>query len=219
MELAGKLAELYDRIKLKLGGEYVVVELSPEAFLACLKEAYEVIEPYVNEVRYQTFVPQPKIDLRALGISDIAAVYEAPYGVRDVEFNPLSVYVNATRMNFRSFAERQAMLSEIAAQTRKTFKFEDGFLYLDGYTTNVTVEYFPKFAYETSSDELAVSWVGRYVQALCKEVVGRVRTKFVPENLPVGFDGESLLSEALEEKTRLTNELSEKNYGYTSVRR
>lgn len=219
MEIAGKLATLYSRIRIKLGGDVLSVELSPEAFVACLQESYEAIEPYVNEVKYQSFPSQPRIDLRAYGVSDVAAVYEAPYGVRDVEFNPLSVYVNATRMNFRSFAERQSMLSEIASQTRKTFKFEDGYLYLDGYTTTVTVEYFPKFSYETSNDELAVSWVGRYVQALCKEVVGRIRSKFVPENLPVGFDGDSLLSEALEEKSRLISELTENKYGYTSVRR
>ena len=77
----------------------------------------------------------------------------------------------------------------------------------------------PIFEYNTSDDDMAISWIGRYTQALCKEVVGRIRSKFTPSGLPVEFDGSSLVQEAIAEKESLYNEISEKGLGLISIRR
>ena len=184
-----------------------------------LKEAVEIYTPYATETKFVTVPSASRIDMTKYGASEIEEVYESPQGVRDIEFNPLAVLVNATKLNFKEFAIRQATLSEIGAQTRKHFQFHEGYLYLDGFVGNVTIEYFPIFEYNTSDDEVAISWIGRYTQALCKELVGRIRSKFTPNNLPVEFDGSTLLAEAASEKESLMNEITEKGLGHISMRR
>lgn len=211
--------ELYLRIINKLGSEFVEVELTPQAFGYCLNEAIEVYTPYVNDLRTLSFTAAKRIDLSPYNVQEVLKVYESPYGVRNVEFDPLAVLVNGTKMNFQTFANRQMILSEIDALTRKHFRYEHPYLYLDGYNGLVTVEYYPEFTFEDLADELAISWISAYTQALCKEVVGRIRSKAVPTNLPVEFDGPSLLQEANEEKQRLQEQIREQGLGSILSRR
>ena len=145
MDSLSRTDGLYKRIMSKLGAGVLEVELKEEMFTEALKEAIEIFQPYVTESKFITLPSASKIDMSKYGASEVEEVYENPYGVRDIEFNPLAVLINSKKLNFKDFAIRQATLSEVGAQTRKHFQFHEGFLYLDGFVGNVTVEYYPYF--------------------------------------------------------------------------
>lgn len=61
-------------------------------------------------------------------------------------------------------------------------------------------------------NEVGRQWVRQYCLAICKQILGRVRSKFRNLNLPSGdaqLDGESLLQEGREEETRLRDQFVE----------
>ena len=68
-------------------------------------------------------------------------------------------------------------------------------------------------------DERAKTWIFDYSVALCKESLGRIRSKYKSTSTPLELDGETLVQEAQQEKERLHQELSELGYGEFRVLR
>jgi hypothetical protein len=99
----------------------------------------------------------------------------------------------------------------------KGFKFLNNKLYLYNYTGRVSIEYIPKNLefHELESD--LQSWIIKYVKCLCKEALGRIRSKYKSSSAPFELDGDTLLSEFSEERTQLEDELSTSQKGFFFV--
>ena len=221
-----KSDSLFQRILSRLGASTVKVELELSDFMACLDEAVDTYSPYISETETITVVAGVSVDLRKKvsvdlrkkvpDILGVVQVYESPRSssLEGIEFDPLAVVANRSgKVDLQRYATVGADMSELTYLTRPGYKFDGGILYLDGYYGNVTVEYYRAFSYETTRDEKATSWVNRYTMALCKELVGRKRSKFTPNALPMEFDGATLIQEADTEKTGLLTEITEQGLG------
>lgn len=97
------------------------------------------------------------------------------------------------------------------------FKQIDDKLYLYNYTGLVTVEYMPKVVSYESLDEKLQTWVKDYTLALCKETIGRVRSKFKSNASPFELDGDTLLNEALDAQRELQDSLRDTGEGFFYV--
>ena len=111
----------------------------------------------------------------------------------------------------------QAQSSFLYSNVNKGFKFLNNKLYLYNYTGKVTIEYIPKHIDFCDLESNIQSWCIRYTKCLCKEALGRIRSKYKSNSGPFEMDGDTLLSEYSEERTQLEDELNSSQTGFFFV--
>lgn len=111
----------------------------------------------------------------------------------------------------------QARSSFLYSNVNKGFRFFKDKLYLFNYNGNVTIEYIPKSMHFHDLESNLQSWVIKYTKCLCKEALGRIRSKYKSSSGPFELDGDTLLNEYSEERTQLEDELSTSQNGFFFV--
>lgn len=81
-----------------------------------------------------------------------------------------------------------------------------------GGVSNISNIPFGRISYANINSGIAHQWIRQMTLALCKEVLGRVRSKFQTIPIPgreLTLDGDKLLSEAREDQTRIRDQFKE----------
>ena len=209
--------EYIDNIKILLGGDILSLEIKDESISKMIDLSVNKISPYVNDTHFITAYASNFIELDD-DVVDVIRVFESPDYSNHLNIDETSVnIINPYNMiNYQIESVRRAELEYLID---KDFRYIDNKLYLDDYTGPITIEVEKKVTIDNLKDEVALNWVFDYALASCKEVVGRIRTKFKPNNIPIELDGETLLNEALESKERLESKIQELSYGIFYARR
>lgn len=203
-------------IRLLLGeGVIELRELGKDDVPRLIEMAYDIIKPYIADRKFITVVAARSVDLTEYKVLEPIRVLPAniiPYNI-----NPASelmfdfqVYRTLDNRRVNTIVDNYSIMDyEIP------FEFNDGILMLSpgSIIGQVTVEAIVEVPLKELKDERAMSWIQKYSLALCKERIGRIRSRFKPNNVPVDMDGEQMISEAQSEKSQLENELTSSNFG------
>lgn len=221
------MSTLAERVKNSLGYPKVDIEINNDDIDMMIEDALTTISPYVSDTYFVTVPATPGgdvgpcyVDMTPYDTVDVVKVFNSPR----IAANNISGIYNVNEFFVRQFqtdkekllmaGQQQALLDALIPES---WKYIDGKLYLMNYMDEVTVEYVKRVTYSGLRDEKAKQWVDRYVLALAKERVGRIRSKFKSANFPVELDGDTLLSEGLSDKEKLIGELVERNYWLFTV--
>lgn len=210
------IPETIEDIKLTLGGTVLDLEITDTDIERIILKAYRVAKPYISEVKKITRQASRKMDLRNDKVLDVFRVIPTIPSIHgDEMLFDFQVYSSQKVLDI-GMVQRSAM-----RDIYYPFDFQDGFLYLsEGYVMGmVTLECIVDLDISELKDERVVTWIESYATALCKETIGRIRSKFKSNNLPVELDGETLLSEAQSEKTDLENSLKNEDFGFNLILR
>lgn len=168
----------------------------------------------------------------AMQAQDVIELKEALEVIRVYDSESVALEINDTTLfnSFYSFKLNSNQnntikdISIIKAQNNasqsiftKGFKFFKDKLYLYNYSGRVTIEYIPKNLEFHELESNLQSWIIKYTKCLCKEALGRIRSKYKSNSGPFEMDGDTLLSEFSEERTQLEDELSTSQNGFFFV--
>ena len=168
----------------------------------------------------------------AMQAQDVIELKEALEVIRVYDSESVALEINDTTLfnSFYSFKLNSNQnntikdISIIKAQNNasqsiftKGFKFFKDKLYLYNYSGRVTIEYIPKDLEFHELESNLQSWIIKYTKCLCKEALGRIRSKYKSNSGPFEMDGDTLLSEFSEERTQLEDELSTSQNGFFFV--
>lgn len=215
------VSQMVDDIKLLLGGNVVSLEIDEEEISNLIHMAYRKIRPKLSAVKYLTLPCATCIDLSGQNVIDVIRCY--PTVSMNTQYTQTSSneylfdFQIYDTYNYTNNIDRQVSIVRNAslADYNIGFFFENNKLYIseNNVTSNVTVECLVESTIEELNDDKVESWIQDYSVALCKETIGRIRSKYRPQNLPVELDGETLLSEAQSEKQDAIQQLEEKDFG------
>lgn len=220
-------SEIIESIKLSLGGNILKLELNDDQIEILLKSAYKKISPYANElkdisipagVRVYDFENEDVIDVIKVVYADSSSLYKAPFPEslsmknRHFAYNGghLPLYKNYRKKTSYQLLGSMLMHSMPIIDRGINFKFSENKLYISGGSTDapMTATCIVKLSdISNLKNERVIAWLTDYTLALCKESIGRIRSRFSPQTANYKFDGEILLSEAHEDKARLESEL------------
>lgn len=208
-----------ENVKYSLGFPSINLEINDDVidsfFLLALTKAIdysnytEAVSKPMQEVIY---MPEA---LAVVRVSDTDSI------ITELDDSALfSYYYHSREFNtngYRDLLITQARSSFLYNNVNKGFKFFNNKLYLYNYNGKVTIEYIPKSMQFHELESNLQSWVIKYTKCLCKEALGRIRSKYKSSSGPFELDGDTLLSEYSEERTQLEDELSTSQNGFFFV--
>lgn len=207
-------ADYVANIKTMLGHPRVTVEATDEQIEACVLRAFKECSPYITDTKTETIsVTGQRINLTAYSVDYVTAVYKVP-GTYDYDdpFSFPGIAVNNYDYNrLLETGLHQRLINTV--RTDLSYRFDSPYLYIDvGFPASeqVTIEYVPKKS--TVSDVQGDFWedkLFRLALAYSKEIVGRIRSKYKPQNYPFELDGDTLLSEAATEIVDIRQSLTD----------
>lgn len=214
--------KLINYVRLMLGGKKVHLEIDEDDISDLIDYSFAKIKPYIVDTKYITlpYARVIKIKERAeeelwVSIEDVMKVFrcdQAYYSSTERMFD-----FEILRMD-RASVFKWVLGSYPITQTQEDidFRYINGNLYLDSQSTYqglITAEVVVTPTYEGLVDEHAKQWIQDYTLAQAKMVIGRIRSKFRPQGIPVELDGETLLGEGTNEIQTLESRLSELQFG------
>lgn len=220
-------SEIIESVKLSLGGNILKLELSDEHIEILLKSAYKKISPYANELKEISIPAGVRVyDFKNEDVIDVIKVVYGNISNLNANLSPETITMqnryypyNGGHLplgrNFRNRTSYQLLGSMLMhsmpiIDRGINFKFSENKLYISGGGENAPMTATCMVKLSDISDlknERVIAWLTDYTLALCKESIGRIRSRFSPQTANYKFDGEILLSEAHEDKARLESEL------------
>ncbi|WJZ23491.1 neck protein [Listeria phage LIS04] len=209
-----KIEEYSDKILRKLGHPTVTVELDKDQLRDAVEDAFAEVEPYITDTQFITVPMTNRIDLSSYKVDFIADVYKSPIGMADITAVSIDMYffggTSIEDVMHRLNSERMAL----SLKDRMTYRWIDPYLYVDmapPYSTSITVEYIPLLdSVENITSRYWISIILRLALANAKETLGRIRGKVRVASSPFEVDGDTLLSEAGQEKAEIRTALDER---------
>ena len=231
--------QLKDYITRSLGGDYRAVELHENAFKDALKRAVGKLSTKAGSIKKGSFnvvEGQQKYDFSSSGLDKAHG-----RGILDVTLEPLvspsDVFSEAEYFRIRQppYIEAGELVADrlyyktLAIVTGSDFDWwwdqaSETLMLTPSPTRTVTgaYTYISSFTDITEVPEGRQGWVVDYTFALCKQIVGRVRSKFggdIPGNeLSVSLDGADLITEGREDQEKLDESLKKVPYWNPPVR-
>ena len=205
---------LIKTIKASCGYPKISFELPDDTLKIYIQQAVDWASQYVNNYHYVE-VNTPVYDMTPLKANAVTRVYRAPYAETDNEFDIFRAYTvsNMGLIDTSMVIQAQSILSQWEQIRSDGYRLINGKLYLYNYSGTVVVEYTKDCVLQEIVDPKWKNYVKQYALALAKIGIGRIRSKFSLSNIPVTFDGETLLTEGKEEKERLENLAIEQGEG------
>ena len=205
-------------IKYSLGFPAVKLELNDSAIMSFFLLAMTKAMDYSNYTEVISKQAQDVIKLdNALSV---VRVWDNDSISTELDDTSLFSYYYSSLVNNSTVKDliiSQAQSSFLYSNVNKGFKFVNKKLYLYNYTGKVTIEYIPKTMEFSDLESTLQLWVIRYTKCLCKEALGRIRSKYKSNSGPFELDGDALLSEFSEERNTLEDELSSSQVGFFYV--
>ena len=208
-----------DIVKYSLGYPAVNLEIDDDVidsfFMLALTKAVDYSN-YTNAVSrpFQEVINLPEA-LTVVRVSDSDSI------ITELDDRALfSYFYSSKEFNTNGYKDlliTQSRSSFIYSNVNRGFRFFKNKLYLYNYNGNVTIEYIPKNMHFHELESNLQSWVIKYTKCLCKEALGRIRSKYKSNSGPFELDGDTLLNEYSEERTQLEDELSTSQNGFFFV--
>lgn len=201
-------------VKSQLGISWVEVEAENKDLNQMITMALDKLAPYYEGHRF----------IQASGkVIDLSnhqpLTIEKVYNVKDNQIMSMQEYAfggtgvvlfDASFTNrLVSYQAYKMLWNELQYQKGMNYKLINNVLYLDGYYDSVLIDILvrPKVVSDVEETSMYCSWVKEYVLALTKEMLGRIRGKFVVDGSPYNLDSAQLLQEAAAEKANLESQL------------
>lgn len=223
-----KEEKIIKRVKLMLGGNVVKLEVSDEDIKELIETAIEVVSPHISDTRFITFPFSPFIDLSDENVSEVVRVIPGSmtYSNNLEDSTETDFEWSGYVVDNGGLLSSQSKISLLSKSVQRDYDipFEfDGeskaLMISDGIVSgNVTVEVIPEsYTLESIRDARVHKWIYEYTLALTKEVVGRIRSKVKSTNVPIELDGDTLISEAAQEKATLESSLETDQFGPVDI--
>lgn len=203
-------------IKNQLGFPAVKLEIDDTVIKSFIHEAVSIISSKSNITKTKVIQANSCVDFPE---GEVIRVYDnRPILNNGADsFFGFNSRVSKSSGDFDSLVIERATNNFQLEQRVVDFKYLEGKLYLYNFSGSVTVEYAPK---TLSLEELGESeriWAKAYALALCKESIGRIRSKYKSSSSPFELDGDTMLSEAQDEKRELKDQLRDEGEGFFFV--
>jgi hypothetical protein len=207
-------ADVRKYVKTQLGISWVDVEAENRDIDELIKMALDKLTPYYEGHRFvqasgsvidlSNHHPLTIEKIYSVTSNQIASLQEYAFGGTGV------VLFDSSLMDrIISYTSFKMLWNEIKYQKGQNYKLIKDTLYIDGYDGEVLIDMLvrPTVISDIEESSMYHSWVKEYVLALTKELLGRVRGKFVVDGSPYSLDSSQLLSEAQQEKANLESQL------------
>lgn len=221
-------AKLIEDIKLTLGSDVVRLEIPDKTIDNCIDKAFREIKPYISDRRLITVQAASVVDLKDKDVLEVIQVYPASPSLLQLggdnygdSFFDFTIYKTGSISNLASY--RNKLINGYRVDDLYIpFEFSQGKLYLSmqSIVGAVTLDAIVDVNPEDVEDERVVSWINKYSLALCKEILGNIRSKFTNSNtVPVTLDGKEMREEARSEKDKLEQALIDGDFGVSTILR
>lgn len=203
-------------IKLQLGGTVVSLECE-EQLPDIVEMAFQELRNYITDIETLTLPYNKIIDLSAFNVSVVHYVMRGINNTQSLQQiqDSMYVYMNQSRWSLGAdYTERIANAltmyqNKSMISTDLDFNFDKRYNKLYIYAqqqipTSITIAYTPE--YINVEDIIEPFWqekLRRLALALTKEILGRIRSKYTPQNATYQLDGATLLSEAATELSEI----------------
>lgn len=212
-------------IKMRLGYPVVKIFTTDDMINNLIEQAVDKITSYIT-VREVITGMSPNIDLRDYGVITIYNVWPTRNNTGTSQ-NTFDVFSPNVFM-INSFSGMQNLMSRVMIYNQyvselpylnpRTWYFNDGILYLSGYTGTVSIECLTEQCLEKITPTQQ-DWILNYSLALLKEVEGEIRSKVKIEGTPYELNGNELKNEGKSEKDELLQQLGTSRFGSIVVTR
>lgn len=208
-----------EAIKRRLGGDVLRLEIPDSTIESFVNDAFNTIKPHINSKDFITLPSARSIDLAPYKVEEVIRLYPA---------NVMSGFgsVNELMFDFQLYrigTDRDSIIKRLTNmnnledyeipyrfdQEKKSLQITFGEAYPGGVTAEVIREVF----IEELRDERAQTWIVDYALALCKEAIGRIRSKYTDTSVPFQMDGKELVQEGKEDQVRLLAQLKDDAFG------
>lgn len=199
-------------IRLQLGGTVVAIECD-EQLPQIVDMAFQELRNYITDIETLTLPFNRVIDLSEFKVANVHYVMRGSNNSTSLQQlqDSMYLYVNQSNWALQSdYADRiaNAMLiaqnkSMISTDLDHYYDKQENKLYIHAQQlrpTSLTIAYTRE--YESVEDIYEPFWqekLRRLALALTKEILGRIRSKYTPQNATYQLDGATLLSEAQSE--------------------
>lgn len=227
-----------EEIKLKLTGGMLELEIDDPTIDKILDSILREIQRYINTTCLITVPFQYCIDLNQLRdsndkpikVSTVTAVYRAAVaGTNSNSLSPVDpMYAAQWQLisgtgnmrgmqdymyNYMSWNTLQQIRNTTSTDLAYRFDKSSNKLYINisiGKPNNITIEYIPRYdSVEEITSDYWIDFISRMALAMCKIVVGRIRSRYTQSNALWTQDGSTMLEEGNSELSELRQQLKD----------
>ena len=216
-----------EEIKLKLTGGLLELELDDPTIDRIINSALREVQRYISSTTFITIPYTKCIDMSNYKVNSVVGVYRTNGFVTDSDGNSLNVAVDPMEAsqwqllagtgnlyNFQDYVYNYAAWNTLM-QIRNTVTTDLAYVYdkaseklyinsAENNPSTITVEFVPRF--DTVDDVVSDYWIdilSRMSLALCKVLVGRIRSRYTQSNALWVQDGQTMLDEGNSELASL----------------
>lgn len=212
-------------IKHILGYPVIDIEIDDDVIEDFINIAISKISDYADITKFTTL---PALSCQDFKLGTVLNIYNnennsllnSSFDDGNYMFDETKVTLYSTGSNFRYRKQsilQQANRNLTMSIKPNSFKQIGDKLYIDNLQGEVAVEYIPKHFCFNELEPSLIEWVRKYSLALCKESIGRIRSKYRSNSGPFEMDGDTLVNEALDAQRDLLEDLDSKGYGFFYV--
>lgn len=216
-----KIKEYVDEVLLRLGGGVVKVELEDNQVIErVLSAAFREVQRYINITKFATVNYSRCIDLSAYPVYAVTQVMRGRASNVQAEMTD-ALYLALSSMpygmggmsDYRSYLRTQQIKNTLTSDLDFIWDQTTKRLYVDvtyPIPSQLTLAYIPVFTNpEDISDPFWEDVLCRLTLAIAKETLGRIRGKYVQNNVLISLDADQLLTEGREELATIRAQLQE----------
>lgn len=201
---------IVEYIETQLGGDFLDLELTPIQIKKIVDQAFEELKHYISDT-YTVSVPFAKcIDLKKYNIDAIDRVMRSEDSILNglSYLTPIAMYPNTITgiYNVQDYANALQVkknMNTLATDMDYVWDKPNRKLYISAnpqQPSYVTISFKPEYySCEDIREQYWETQLRKLALAMTKIVVGRIRSKYTPNNSTFGLDGETLLQEGKEE--------------------
>ena len=233
------LKELIEHVKFVLTGGVLDLEIEDESIAKVCNNALRELQRYTNEFRliekdYKNCIDLSDIEPEVYSVGNIYRTKTIAGMVSGTGSQPIDpVYlqfwtsfgmgmtynINQYLLNYASYSELEQIRNTLSTDLffKGTYDKGNKKLYINtsaGNPTRVVIEYIPVYKnVEDVHDDYWLDYLKRLSVAMCKQILGRIRTYSKQSNSLWALDGDTILAEGNKELDELRQEL-ESNTDY-----
>lgn len=192
-------------IESQLGGQVLDLELTPENIKTIVEQAFEEIVHYMTDI-YSVTVPYAQcIDLKKYNIDSVESVWRAQDSIlTGIPFAlPTMDLMNVTGMyNLDNYANALLIkrnLNILSTDMDFVWDKPNKKLYVTAnpnQPTKVTINFKPEYySVEDIREQFWETQLRKLALGMCKQILGRIRSKYTSRSSKFELDGPTLLSE------------------------
>lgn len=212
-----RMKRIVSYIESQLGSDVLDLELTPYNIKNVVEQAFEEIVHYMTDI-YQVTVPYAQcIDVSKYNIDAVQSVWRAQDSiVTGVPFQiPAMNLMNVTGMyNIEDYANALLIkrnLNTLATDMAFVFDKPNKKLYVyanPNVPSRVTISFKPEYySVEDIREQYWDTQLRKLALGMCKQILGRIRSKYKSSSAKFELDGDTLLAEGKEEVDKVRDYL------------